>query len=125
MSNIQVRSIDRDGVWFVNRSQYRWVHGLREGVWFEPGQPTQVVEDAWTKAQAEAGVLVAVEDPFALPKIEPITSVTPLDGGTANLGADDAAKAAAEATKAAEAAKAEAAKAEAAKAEAAKQPAKK
>jgi len=122
MSNIQVRSIDRDGVWFVNRSQYRWVHGLREGVWFEPGQPTQVVEDAWTKAQAEAGVLVAVEDPFALPKIEPITSVTPLDGGTANLGADDAAKAAAEAAaKAAEATKA----AEAAKAEAAKQPAKK
>lgn len=86
MSNsTQARSIDNDGSWYVNRSQFRMVNGDREGVWFEPGQPTRVKPDAWIATHVELGILVKVDDPFAVPEIEPIEPITPLDGGTAHL----------------------------------------
>lgn len=73
---MSARQIDKDGVWIVNLSEFRFAHGLRPDVVFEPKQPTRVKLDAWIEGQAP--MLVVTEDPFgALPE-SPVVKETPL-----------------------------------------------
>ena len=53
--------VDKDGDWFVNRSQFPMPHGLRAGVVFSPMVPTRVALDDWIVAQA--AVLKECTDP--------------------------------------------------------------
>lgn len=74
---MSARSIDNgDGtIWVVNMSEFRFAHGMRNGVYFDPKQPTRVVPDEWIKSQP---LLVEIKDPFgALPE-SPLVVETPL-----------------------------------------------
>lgn len=59
-----VKVIDKDGDWFVNRGLFRFVDG-DSGAIYEPGVPTKVKDTAWRKARED--MVVAVEDPFGDP----------------------------------------------------------
>ena len=73
------KSIDKDGKWFVNTAQFRFAHGERAGVVFEPGVPTRVKPDGWIEGQP---LIVEVSDPYGdLPA--QIGVETPLKGGSA------------------------------------------
>jgi hypothetical protein len=70
------KQIDKSGVWVVNLSEYRFPHGTREGVVFEPKQPTRVDMDDWIKGQEP--ILQQVEDPFGQMPESPVVQETPL-----------------------------------------------
>lgn len=46
--------------WFINTALYRFAHPLREGVHFEPQEPTLIVPDDWIKGQP---LIVSCPDP--------------------------------------------------------------
>lgn len=48
------------GKWFISRGLYRFAHGEREGVFFEPQVPTLIKPDAWIKGQT---LIVECPDP--------------------------------------------------------------
>lgn len=54
--------IDKDGIWVVNRSEFRMPDG-DSGVIYEPGIPTQVKDTEWRKERGD--VLVQVEGPMS------------------------------------------------------------
>jgi hypothetical protein len=96
---------DKDGVWIANLGQYRFQHGTRAEVVFDPHVPTRVKMDDWIASQAP--ILSPVEDPFGelpeSPVIDPNPliseetgkSVTGVGTGAEGTGnADDARKAA-------------------------------
>lgn len=72
------RQIDKDkaAVWIVNLSQFRMPHGTREGVYFEPAQPTGILLDDWIKGQKP--ILVEVDDPFGDLPASPVIDPNPL-----------------------------------------------
>lgn len=76
MSNTNARQIDKDGVWIVNLSQFRYPHGTREGAYFEPKQPTRVLMDDWIKSQAP--MLQEIDDPFGEIPESPVVNENPL-----------------------------------------------
>lgn len=86
----EVKVIDKDGEWYVNTAQYRFVHGTRQGVIFEPGVATKFKSQ--TKAADKDHPAVAdwidgqpliqkIADPYGeLPK--QVKSETPLKDQT-------------------------------------------
>lgn len=62
---MDVKIIDKDGTWFVNRAQFRFVDPTEredgEKVYFEPGKPTRVARTKWIEGQE---LIVAINDPF-------------------------------------------------------------
>lgn len=72
-----VKVVDKDGDWFINRGLFRCVDGT-SGVIYEPGVPTKAKDTDWRKARAD--MVVAVEDPFGdVPKKVEVPSL--LDKG--------------------------------------------
>lgn len=71
----QIDKPSEGGEWFVNMSEYRFPHGLREGVHFEPKEPTCVKPDDWIAGQP---VIVKMADPFGELPESPIIEETPL-----------------------------------------------
>jgi hypothetical protein len=68
---------DKDAVWVVNLSEFRFAHGARAGVVFDPKIATRVRMDSWIEGQAP--LLQVMEDPHAdeLPA-SPVIKETPL-----------------------------------------------
>jgi hypothetical protein len=65
---------EKEAVWVVNLGAFRFAHGTREGVVFDPQVATRVKMDEWIESQAP--LLVQVEDPYsedlpASPVIDP------------------------------------------------------
>lgn len=62
---MDVKVIDKDGTWYVNRAQFRFVDHTERAdgqmVYFEPGLPTRVAPTDWVKGQE---LIVAINDPF-------------------------------------------------------------
>lgn len=67
---------DQDAVWVVNTAAFRWAHGIREGVYFDPNVPTRVKMDDWIKGQAP--ILQVVDDPHGELPESPVKNDTPL-----------------------------------------------
>jgi len=57
---MDVKVIDQDGLWFVNRSQFR-MNDPESGVNFEPGMPMRVNPTKWMETQPH---IEPVDDPF-------------------------------------------------------------
>ena len=53
--------IDKDGIWVVNRSEFRMPDG-DSGVIYEPGIPTRINDTEWRKTRED--VIVQVDDPM-------------------------------------------------------------
>jgi len=65
---VKMNVIDADGVWLVNRSEFRMVDG-ETGVIYEPNVPTQVRDSKWRKARED--VIALVKNP-AKDKVVPV-----------------------------------------------------
>lgn len=72
------RQIDSDktAVWVVNLSEFRFQHGERADVLFEPKKPTRVKMDAWIEGQTP--ILQVIDDPFGPLPNSPVIKETPL-----------------------------------------------
>lgn len=51
-----LKIVDEDGVWVTNSGAFRLPHPLREGVFLEPGTPTQIKLDGWILGQSAVTV---------------------------------------------------------------------
>ena len=73
---INARILDRNGVWVMNRSEFRMVD-TDSGTIYEPGIPMKVSDTEWRKARAD--VISDVADPYedATP-VKQIKAETPL-----------------------------------------------
>jgi hypothetical protein len=111
----------KTSVWVVNLGQFRFPHGTREGVFFDPRIAVKIEMDDWIKSQEP--LLAEVDDPHtddlpASPVIDPnplvdLDTGKPITGvgtGPAGTGTADELRAAAAAAEAEAKAKAEAAK---------------
>lgn len=111
----------KDAVWVVNLGEFRWPHGEREGVVFDPRVACKILMDDWIKGQHPILQTIAdphddelppspVIDPNPLISNETGKSVTGVGTGPEGSGnADDVRKAQEEAAAKEAAAKAEAA----------------
>jgi hypothetical protein len=108
-----------ESVWVVNLGQFRFAHGTREGVVFDPQVAVKIKMDAWIEGQAP--LLTTINDPHEdelpqSPVIDPNPlvsektgkSVTGVSTGPEGSGNADDMRKAAEAKAAEEAAKMEA-----------------